>query len=270
MMVPENILLPVLGFTVGTIGTMVGAGGGFILVPALLLLYPMLDPETITGVSLVIVFCNASSGSIAYAYQRTIDYRSALIFAIAAAPGSIIGALVTSHIPRKSFDFLFGMALIGISIYLAISGKKTTESALTARKHPARKLVDRLGRTHIISYNRSLGAGLSVVVGFISSLLGIGGGVIHVPIMVRILKFPVHVAAATSHLVLAISALLGASIHLFKGDLVPAYTQLLWLAPTVIIGAQFGAYLSTKLKESWIIKVLAIGLLSLGVRLLLK
>jgi uncharacterized protein len=269
-MMAEHFLLPIIGFAIGTIGTMVGAGGGFMLVPALLLLYPTMDPETITGISLVIVFCNAFSGSLAYAYQRSIDYRSALLFSLAAAPGSIIGALVTSSVPRQSFNFLFGIALVGISIYLAFSGKKKMESLAPNPKHPSRTIVDRRGRKHLISYSRAMGAWLSGGVGFISSFLGIGGGIIHVPIMVRVLKFPVHVATATSHLVLAISALIGASIHFFNGDLATAYSQLLFLIPTVIIGAQFGAYLSTKLKESWIIRVLALGLLSLGLRLLLK
>ena len=67
-----------LGLVVGAIGTVVGAGGGFLLVPALLLLYPSERPETITSISLAVVFFNALSGSIAYARMKRIDYKSGL------------------------------------------------------------------------------------------------------------------------------------------------------------------------------------------------
>ena len=71
------VLLCLLGFGVGVFGTLVGAGGGFILTPVLLLVYPQSSPALITAISLIAVFFNAGSGSIAYARQRRIDYRRA-------------------------------------------------------------------------------------------------------------------------------------------------------------------------------------------------
>ena len=79
-------LLP-LGFFVGAYGTMIGAGGGFILVPLLLLFYPKDAPEIITSISLAVVFFNAASGSIAYARMKRIDFKSGTIFSLAAIPG---------------------------------------------------------------------------------------------------------------------------------------------------------------------------------------
>ena len=67
-----------IGAGIGAFGTLVGAGGGFVLVPVLLFLYLHRSPEEITSISLVFVLVNAASGSIAYARQRVIDYRSAL------------------------------------------------------------------------------------------------------------------------------------------------------------------------------------------------
>ena len=87
------ILLVLLGVVVGAFGTIVGSGGGFILTPILLLLYPHDRPATITAISLTAFFFNAASGSAAYAHQRRIDYRSGLAFAAAALPGCIAGAL---------------------------------------------------------------------------------------------------------------------------------------------------------------------------------
>jgi hypothetical protein len=89
MSVTAAILLALLGLGVGAFGTIVGAGGGFILTPLLLILYPQDSAETITAIGLVAVFFNASSGSLAYARQRRIDFRSGLVFAAATLPGAI-------------------------------------------------------------------------------------------------------------------------------------------------------------------------------------
>src|SRR5438309_102653 len=118
MDVTSILLLVGLGFLVGTFGTLIGAGGGFILVPVLLFLYPSLPPEVVTSISLAVVFLNAASGSVAYARLKRIDYKSAIIFALATLPGSIIGALVTAHLPRHIFNIILGILLIAIGIYL--------------------------------------------------------------------------------------------------------------------------------------------------------
>jgi uncharacterized membrane protein YfcA len=67
------LLLALLGLIVGTFGTLVGAGGGFILTPVLLVVYPELTPAQITSISLLVVFFNALSGSVAYARLKRID-----------------------------------------------------------------------------------------------------------------------------------------------------------------------------------------------------
>src|SRR6188768_2437114 len=114
------LLLLGLGFLVGSVGTLIGAGGGFILVPILLLLYPTARPELITSISLAIVFLNASSGSIAYARMGRIDYRSAIIFGAATLPGAVIGAISTGYIPRNTFNIILAVLLSVISILLLI------------------------------------------------------------------------------------------------------------------------------------------------------
>src|SRR5215467_14949799 len=117
--------LLVIGFVVGGIGTIIGSGGGFLLVPSLLLLDPHISPDVAAGTSLAVVFFNATSGSIAYARMRRVNFQAGTIFAIAAIPGAIIGAYTTSHIPRHVFDAMFGFLLIAASVYLArTSGKK--------------------------------------------------------------------------------------------------------------------------------------------------
>ena len=109
-----------LGFGVGTYGTLIGAGGGFVLMPLLLLIYPHETPEKLTSISLAVVFMNALSGSEAYARMKRIDYKSGLIFASATVPGAILGALNTSYVPRRFFDTLFGILLVAAAVFLIL------------------------------------------------------------------------------------------------------------------------------------------------------
>src|SRR5512136_2027779 len=105
--VVRALSLILLGFGTGAYGTLIGAGGGFVLVPVLLLLYPHDAPHLITSISLAVVLFNAASGSEAYARLGRIDYRSGWLFAAATIPGAVLGALTTGLLPRRLFDITF-------------------------------------------------------------------------------------------------------------------------------------------------------------------
>lgn len=265
-------LLP-LAFLVGAYGTLIGAGGGFVLVPLLLLLYPDESPETITSISLAVVFFNAASGSIAYARMKRVDYNSGLTFSIATIPGAILGALTTAFIPRWLFDLVFGILMIIASVYLWVypGGEMQTSSELVENlaDHPRTTIVDSHGTSYSYSYNRPLGIGLSLFVGYISSLLGVGGGFIHVPILVHVLNFPVHIATATSHFILSIMALTGTAVHVVSGAFTHGLRRTVVLAVGVVVGAQLGAILSSRVHGNWIIRGLAVALAFVGVRILI-
>ena len=113
-----NTELLLIGFVIGTCGTLIGAGGGFILVPFLLLTDHSLSTEIVTAISIAVVAANAISGSIAYARSGRIDYKAGLLFAACTIPGSILGVLVTAYIPRVAFRLFFGVLLIGLSVLL--------------------------------------------------------------------------------------------------------------------------------------------------------
>lgn len=266
------LLLTLLGFIVGGFGTLIGAGGGFILVPILLLLYPDRNPEIITGISLAVVFLNASSGSVAYGLKKRIDYKSAMIFCITTLPGSILGAFATSYISRDTFNLVFGTILLLLASILLIkplrSSDKIKENNNNSFWEIARSIIDIEGIRYIYHYNVMIGAILSFFVGFASSLLGIGGGIIHVPAMVNLLNFPVHIATATSHFVLALMGFSGSAVHYFKGDLMEGAHEIIWLGVGVIIGAQIGARFSHKIQGKLIIRSLAIALLIVAARIL--
>ena len=266
----QAFLLIGIGLFVGFIGTLIGSGGGFILVPLLVILFPDLRPESITSISLGIVFLNASSGSIAYAKMKRIDYKSAFLFGLATLPGAVFGAYLTSYIPKRAFNLLLGIVLILTAAFLLLrphyrkTRKKEQGHGLTRRI-----LTDNKGQHYNYSFNKWTGIILSFVVGFLSSLLGIGGGIIHVPALTALLNFPIHIATATSHLILAIMALAGTAVHILQGHLKGQWSTMLFIGLGVIAGAQGGAYFSHYAKPSWIIRALAIALLLVGVRIVL-
>ncbi len=262
-------MLVAIGLGVGAFGTLIGAGGGFILTPILLLLYPHDSARTITAISLAVVFFNAASGSAAYARQRRIDYRSGIVFGLATLPGAVGGALVVGSVSRHVFDGIMGAVLAVLAAWL-VAGERWP-LPLPQHHLEAREVVDRSGARYVYEVPLRRGALYSLGVGFLSSFLGIGGGVIHVPLLVRALGFPVHLATATSHFVLAIMAGAGTATHIGLGSFShgEGVRRTLSLSAGVVAGAQFGAHVSLRLRGAVIQWLLALALLALAARLLL-
>ncbi len=103
--------------------------------------------------------------------------------------------------------------------------------------------------------------------GYFSSFLGIGGGIIHVPALVWFLHFPVHIATATSHFILAIMALTGTLVHVWAGSLSQGVAKP-WPVRRGAAGSAVGAYLSNRIKAAWIIRSLALALGVVGIRIM--
>lgn len=270
----EDWLLIPLGFVVGAYGTIVGAGGGFVLVPVLLLIYPDEDPAAITSISLAVVFFNALSGSFAYSRVGRIDYRSGLVFAVSALPSAIAGAYLVDLIPRQVFAVMFGCILIGIALYTMWSAGRT--ETIRPPLH-GRFIVRRVmrgaeeGATFQYSYNMLYAVISSAIIGLLSSLLGIGGGVFQVPVMINLLRFPVHIATATSQFVLLFMSGEGSAVHLLHGHIAGQnMVRALLLAAGVMPGAQLGARLARRMRGAAVARLLAAALIIVGGRLLLK
>ena len=257
----------------GTFGTLVGAGGGFILVPILLFIYPNEKPEAITAMSLLVVWANAASGSLAYARQKRIDYRSGGWFALATLPGAVAGAIVVAYIPRRAFDGIFAAVLVALGVWLAFRAANVAiQPPVTGRGVVQRIIRDRQGNTFAYAFQLWKGVVISTGVGFVSSLLGIGGGILHVPIMATVLHFPVHIATATSHFVLAFMAAEGTGVHFATGELGwnSSLAKAALIALGAIPGAQLGAVLSRRVHGTLIVRALAGALVLVGARLALK
>lgn len=264
------VMLAAIGLGVGAFGTLIGAGGGFILTPILLLLYPHDSAQTLTAISLAVVFFNAASGSAAYARQGRIDYRSGAVFGLATIPGAVGGALVVGAVSRQAFDAIMGAVLLLLATWVVVGERWPLPQPHRNLVH--RELHDRTGTRYAYAVPLRRGALYSVAVGFVSSFLGIGGGVIHVPLLVRTLGFPTHLATATSHFVLAIMAGAGTLTHIVRGSFAHEHgvRRTLALSAGVIGGAQLGAHISLRLRGRVIELLLGGALLALSVRLLVS
>jgi uncharacterized membrane protein YfcA len=263
-----------IGLIVGCLGTLIGAGGGFILVPVLLFMYPALKPEEITAVSMAIIACNALSGTVAYARAGRIDYKAGIQFSICTIPGSILGVLATRYIPKAAFTVFFGGFLLLLAFYLFFKKEDAAgkaERILKGRHVRHAELKDKSGEVYHYSYYPWLGWIISLGVGFISPVLGIGGGIIHVPAFINWLRFPVHIATATSHFVLAIMSLVSVIVHISEGSYSDPHIlhMVEWLGIGVIVGAQAGAHFSQKIRGKAITRALAFSLGLVGIRILL-
>src|SRR3990172_7069262 len=119
MDVLQAIRFVVFGLFVGAYGTLIGAGGGFLMVPMFLLVYGA-TPQNAVGTSLAVVFLNAVSGTISYARQKRIDYRTGVRFAIATLPGAAIGAYLSSYLTSGFFNLVFGLLLVATALFLIV------------------------------------------------------------------------------------------------------------------------------------------------------
>jgi uncharacterized membrane protein YfcA len=198
--------------------------------------------------------------------MRRIDYRAGSMFALASVPGAILGAITTGHLARQTFDLLLGTAILAVAIYLTL--RPGGEDCDELRMPNACEDLPPAERKTTPCYCRSFGMLISALVGYLSSLLGIGGGIIHVPAMVHLLRFPVHVATATSHFVLAIMAGTGTLVHVVCGSFHHGVRRTIALGIGVLIGAPLGAYVSSRIGGSLIIRALAAALGLVAVRLL--
>ncbi|MCL2772179.1 MAG: sulfite exporter TauE/SafE family protein [Oscillospiraceae bacterium] len=261
-----------LGCVIGGCGTLVGAGGGFLLTPVMLLLFPNMPAETVTAISMTTIFFNSSSGSVAYARMRRIDYKTGLIFAAVTLPGVIMGTWLTYVTPRSVFNMIFGGFMIVFAVVIFMKSRLGDHSAPYDKPGAfrARRIItDKAGHQTAYSFNILIGVLVSFVVGFLSGFLGIGGGIVHVPVLV-FLGFPAHFATATSHFVLVFSSFTSWCMHLINGSLKNEYFMAFSIAVGAVAGAQIGAFVSKKIKGSVIMICLAAALVIAGIRILIS
>lgn len=248
----EIVLFLAVGMAVGCVGAMLGIGGGIIIVPLMSFVFGA-TPQEAAGTSMFVVLFNSLSGAWGYYKQKRICWDAAWKFALATIPGGFLGSYVAHYLESKTLFIIFGVffAVMAMMMFLKTDAKSKGETAAMVPD----------------DYDWKLGTVCSVVVGFIASILGIGGGIIHVPMMTYLLKFPVKTAIATSTAILTVSALSGAVSHAFLGHVL--WTPALGLAVGAVVGAQIGVRLASKTKSSLLMKLTALLVLAVGVKFIL-
>ena len=260
------IIVLCTGILIGAIGTLIGAGGGFIHVPVLMIFYGF-TPQHAIGTSMAVVMLNAISGTFAYIAQKRIDYEIGIRFAVAACPGVVAGALLTRFFTVKAFSVVFSLLLIILSYYLFSGVEYSVIRTKVAKPPKTRYLKDAMGEEYAYAPDMAVGISASILIGKFSGLFGIGGGIIHVPLMYSVLGIPVHVATATSHFILAITSFIGFVIFVGLGYVDLNYAVVLGIG--TIFGATWGARLSLRAHPSVIKKIIAGCMFLLALKLML-
>ncbi len=259
-------LLFLFGLAVGTFGTMLGVGGGFIHVPFLMLVFGFSAQDAVAD-SLAIIFLNTLTGSLNYYYQKRMDFDLAMKLAPALLPGAIIGPLIVEKYTNSFFFVIFSAVLFvcAINLYFGRSHINLLSSDQYNRK---KTIKDIFGNTVSYSTNVELGWIGTFVIGFVSNLVGIGGGVVHVPFLILFMKVPTHLAVGTSHLLLCISSGVGAAMFLLLGRVNVDFTMAIGIG--AVVGAPIGASLSRRSSAATIRKGLAILLVVMGIKMVFQ
>lgn len=235
---------------------MVGLGGGFLIVPILRIFFG-LNPATAAGTSLALVVANSGSGATTYMIQRRVHVRLGLLIAAGGFPGSVAGAIVSRHVSPELFDWLFAVFLFIVA------------GDMIFNRHV--RLQGRNDHAEISSvagmpWQRALFVG--VIVGFVSSLFGVGGGVALIPSLLYFSDLPAHAISATSHFGIVLTSPVGFVTHYLEHDIHWQY-----VVPLVIgglLGGPLGAKLSLRLKSHRLMVFVASALVIAGLALVLR
>lgn len=269
---PSRLMIMLIGLAIGCYGTIIGIGGGPLIVPILVLFYGW-ENEFLVATSLFIVFLNALSGTIGYAAQGRIDYTGGLKFAFAAVPGVIMAGFIHHTFNIRMFDVIFAIFLILLAIYSILStGKldikrKEDDSSLEKQGYRHVEFVDSFNKKFSFYSNDELGIFMNLLLGFFIGFLGIGGGVFQVPILLFLLRYPPHITTATSHFITFLACGFGLLPHLFLGNI--QFGEAVWMGLGVVIGAQIGAKLAPRLKSRTIVYLFVLVLFVFAMKLLI-
>lgn len=253
-MASHPAVLVVFGLFIGFIGSLVGIGGGFFMVPYFTEILGW-SPVAASGTSLGVITANAASGAADFSRQRRIDYRIGLVLGCATLPGAWFGRMAGELLSGSEFRIAFGV-MVAIAAMLMVSVRKDGAGpAFSFLRGTPRTLTDVTGTRFDYSIDWGSAALLSVAVGFCSSLFGVGGGFLHVPILVLLYGLPVHVAMATAQLILLITAAAGAAFYGKDGLWMP--TEMLCIGAGAVIGAQVGSRTAARSRPAWLRRIFA-------------
>jgi uncharacterized membrane protein YfcA len=258
----------------GALGSLLGLGGGIIVVPILTLILKI-DIRYAIGASIVSVIATSSGAAAAYVKEHLTNLRVAMLLEIGTTTGALTGAFLSAVIGGRWLFITFGVILA----YSALAMLRKREDDLHAHVPPDR-LADRL-HLHDSYFDRSinqtisyrvthtiLGLFLMYIAGVVSGLLGIGSGALKVPAMDLAMRLPIKVSTATSNFMIGVTAAASAGVYFARGDINPFIAAP--VAAGVLIGATAGSHLLGKLTSHSIRVVFILALLWISFAMLWK
>ena len=274
-------ILAVTGFTAGFLGSMLGIGGGFMIVPILTLALGIPIQYAI-GSSLVSIVINACTATGVYIRKHMTNLKLGLLLACTLVPGAVAGAFLASKLSSTVLTIIFGILMF----YVAYSMIPKKQRVLTTEQLEAQKIVDEkshAGHAWLDDsyYDPAVNEEISyqvhrpvtgMVTGFfggvISSMLGVGGGIINVPVMNQLMKVPVKATIATSSLLLCFTTMTGSLIYAYNGYVLPYLIAPLCIS--VYIGARLGATIAHRVHSKVLMILFAVFLILTAVLMILR
>ncbi len=252
---------------VGLLGSMLGVGGGILLVP-ILTLFLDVPVKTAIGTSLVCVVVTSSASQIVYVARGFTNSRLGMTLEVATTLGALVGGITAILLSGRAIFAVFAAVLV----YVLVSMERKPAARRPAE--PGSALAGAFtdpATGDEVAYGVGYlpgGLALSFVAGNVSGLLGVGGGVIKVPVMNLLMGVPLRAAIATSNLMIGVTAATGALIFFGRGLVEPRYA-----VPTaigILVGAQLGPRLSGRVSIALLRRVFEVLLLVLAVQMALK
>ena len=261
---------------VGVITSMLGIGEGVLLVP-FLTLAAGIPIQIAIATSLVSTIANSSAASMTYVKDCRLNLRLALWFAITATAGAIIGAQIAAQINRTLLTEVFAAALVATAVVMFLR-RKEVDAMQSTRLRDVQYDRLQLGGSYtntmgerLVTYqvrNPLLGLLSGFVAGNASGLLGIGGGIINVPVMTLGMRVPIKVATGTSALIIGLTTAVGAIIYYANGFVQPLLAAIVLEA--VFLGALIGPRLQGKIRNEALTASFAVVLVILASLMLLR
>lgn len=206
----------------GAFGAVLGIGGGLFIIPSLTLFLGV-KLKTAIAVGIVAVIATSLGAGNVYVRRQVADIRLGLLLALATVPGAVLGALLTTQVPERALSGVFAVVLV-LSAYRMFASTRSNRAPQSASSAPpAPDGIFRFRREYRESPTSDpvpysvgrlpWGISGSVAAGLLSGLLGVGGGVIQVPLMTLLMRVPIKVATTTSTYIIGITGVAGAMVY---------------------------------------------------------
>ncbi len=261
-----------ISYVAGLLGSLMGVGGGIIVVPALTLLMGVSIQKAIAA-SIISVIATSSGAASSYVSERITNMRLGMVLEVATVAGALTGACLAAVVSGRWLYVTFAVVLF-YTVWTMVRPRghriEPAPDPLADRLRLHGSYLDRsLGKRVGYTVSRTkLGLAVSYVAGVASGLLGIGGGVLKVPVMNLAMGLPIKVCTATSNFMIGVTAATSAAVYLMRGEVLPFVAAP--VAVGVLLGARTGARLMGGIK-SGVIRMIFVAVLAVSAaQMLLK